>query len=173
MATADCMIFSSRLHGMSYREILLPHLDQLPSLRAQQRIDGFLERRVFRSSPLGRYRIRTIQTLNPRILISLRLKDILPSGLGMSSMITSTLIALIAAVDREDVAVATGSASKTLKRLEIVTLTLDVSVSYLFRTTGQVIGVSLSGALLQSLLARHLRERITGPGAVEIIQSIR
>ncbi|KAG9002808.1 hypothetical protein FRB94_003611 [Tulasnella sp. JGI-2019a] len=47
------------------------------------------------------------------------------------------------------------------------------AVSYLFRTTGQVIGVSLSGALLQSLLVKHLRERITGPGAAEIIQNIR
>lgn len=46
-------------------------------------------------------------------------------------------------------------------------------VSYLFRTTGQVIGVALSGALLQSVLLRSLRARITGPGADELIRSIR
>ncbi|KAG8881415.1 hypothetical protein FRB97_009610 [Tulasnella sp. 331] len=80
--------------------------------------------------------------------------DIVPTGFGNSAVITSTLIAIIASVDREDLAVATG-------------------VTYLFRTTGQVIGVSLSGALLQSLLVKNLRERITGPGAADTIQSIR
>ncbi|KAG9038233.1 hypothetical protein FRB95_002194 [Tulasnella sp. JGI-2019a] len=80
--------------------------------------------------------------------------DILPAGLGIGSVLTTTLIGLIASVDREDVAVATG-------------------ISYLFRTTGQVIGVSLSGALLQSVLVKNLHERITGPGSAEIIQSIR
>lgn len=34
------------------------------------------------------------------------------------------------------------------------------SVSYLFRTTGQVLGVSLSATLLQALLERNLRARI-------------
>ena len=42
------------------------------------------------------------------------------------------------------------------------------AVTYLFRTTGQVLGVSLSGALLQAVLTRKLRERITGPGAIEV-----
>lgn len=42
------------------------------------------------------------------------------------------------------------------------------TVTYLFRTTGQVLGVSLSGALLQAVLTRKLRERITGPGAIEV-----
>jgi len=80
--------------------------------------------------------------------------DMTLSGFGTSSFITSTLIALIAAVGREDVAVATG-------------------ISYLFRTTGQVIGVSLSGALLQAVLLKNLRERIKGPDAAELIRAIR
>ncbi|OSC99177.1 MFS general substrate transporter [Trametes coccinea BRFM310] len=80
--------------------------------------------------------------------------DIVPQGFGMASVITTTLIAMIAGVSREDVAVATG-------------------ITYLFRTTGQVIGVSLSGALLQSILTSKLRERIHGPHAVEIIENIR
>ncbi|KAG8907221.1 hypothetical protein FRB99_005045 [Tulasnella sp. 403] len=80
--------------------------------------------------------------------------DIIPGGFGQSSIITSTLIALIACVGREDMAVATG-------------------VSYLFRTTGQVLGISISGAILQSLLLKNLRERITVPGAAEIIKRIR
>ena len=41
-------------------------------------------------------------------------------------------------------------------------------VSYLFRTTGQVLGVSLSGALTQAILAKELGERITGEGAEEV-----
>ncbi|CAE6457605.1 unnamed protein product [Rhizoctonia solani] len=48
--------------------------------------------------------------------------DIIFGGFGMSSLITSTLIALIASVDKKDYAVATG-------------------ISYLFRTTGQVLGI--------------------------------
>ncbi|KAH8106216.1 vacuolar amino acid permease [Cristinia sonorae] len=80
--------------------------------------------------------------------------DVVPQGLGMASVITTTLIAMIASVTKEDLAVATG-------------------ITYLFRTTGQVLGVSLSGALLQSILTAKLRERIQGPDALEIIESIR
>jgi len=80
--------------------------------------------------------------------------DVVPQGLGMASVITTTLIAMIASVAKEDLAVATG-------------------ITYLFRTSGQVLGVSLSGALLQSILTTKLRERIQGPGALEIIESIR
>ncbi|KAF8609296.1 vacuolar amino acid permease [Ceratobasidium sp. AG-I] len=80
--------------------------------------------------------------------------DIIFSGFGGSSLITSTLIALIASVDKKDYAVATG-------------------ISYLFRTTGQVLGVSLSGALVQAILVSSLRKGIQGPNAEEIILSIR
>jgi len=80
--------------------------------------------------------------------------DLIPHGFGISSMITSTLIAMIANVAKDDIAVATG-------------------VTYLFRTTGQVLGVSLSGALLQAILTKQLRKRITGPEAFEIIERIR
>ena len=47
------------------------------------------------------------------------------------------------------------------------------AVTYLFRTTGQVLGVSLGGAILQSVLLQNLRARITGPGAAELIDRIR
>ena len=56
---------------------------------------------------------------------------------------------MIANVKREDIAVATG-------------------ITYLFRTTGQVLGVTLSGALLQAILTKKLRKRITGPEAFEV-----
>jgi len=80
--------------------------------------------------------------------------DIVPGGLGGSSVITSTLIALISSVDREHIAVATG-------------------LSYVARTTGQVLGVSLSAAVMQAVLTRRLRELITGPGAEDTIRRIR
>ena len=59
------------------------------------------------------------------------------------------LQAIISNVTKEDMAVATG-------------------ITYLFRTTGQVLGVSLSGALLQTVLTTQLRKRITGPNAFEV-----
>ena len=59
---------------------------------------------------------------------------------------------MIANVAREGVAVATG-------------------ILYLFRTTGQVLGVSLSGAILQAVLTKQLQMRITGPGASEVRSS--
>lgn len=43
-------------------------------------------------------------------------------------------------------------------------------MSYLFRTTGQVVGVSLSGALLQAVLKTQLRKRIDDE---ELISNIR
>lgn len=80
--------------------------------------------------------------------------DLVPQGLGMASLITSTLIAMIASVYKEDMAVATG-------------------ITYLFRTTGQVLGVSLSGGLLQAVLTMKLQERIKGPNAAQIVDLIR
>ncbi|THV03269.1 vacuolar amino acid permease [Dendrothele bispora CBS 962.96] len=73
--------------------------------------------------------------------------DIVPQGFGMASLITSTLIAMIAGVQKQDMAVATG-------------------ITYLFRTTGQVLGVALSGAILQAILLQKLRSRIQGPAEV-------
>ena len=61
---------------------------------------------------------------------------------------------MIANVAREDIAVATG-------------------ILFLFRTTGQALGVSLSGAILQAVLATQLRKRITGPEASEVWLSLR
>jgi len=80
--------------------------------------------------------------------------DLIPQGFGMASVITTTFIALIACVSKEDVAVATG-------------------ITYLFRTTGQVLGVSLSGTLMQAVLLSKLQQRIQGPKAEELISRIR
>lgn len=42
-------------------------------------------------------------------------------------------------------------------------------VTYLFRTTGQVLGVSLSGTILQAVLTKKLQERIQGPNAMQVL----
>ncbi|TEB35507.1 vacuolar amino acid permease [Coprinellus micaceus] len=72
--------------------------------------------------------------------------DLLFQGFGMASLITSTLIAMITAVYKPDMPVATG-------------------ITYLFRTTGQVLGVSLGGAITQAVLLARLKARISGPDA--------
>ncbi|BEJ10924.1 hypothetical protein CspHIS471_0103460 [Cutaneotrichosporon sp. HIS471] len=77
-----------------------------------------------------------------------------PMYFSLGAVTTLTIVALIADIGREHVAVAT-------------------SLSYMFRTTGQVLGVSLSGALTQAVLQRELERRITGPGAQKIITKIR
>lgn len=63
--------------------------------------------------------------------------------------LTRTKVAMIASVERADVATATG-------------------ITYLFRYVGQLVGVSLSAALLQSVLTFQLHQRITGPGSIEV-----
>ncbi len=76
--------------------------------------------------------------------------------------------AMIASVTREDLAVATGSTLLSALSASLVQRDRRNAVTYLFRTTGQVIGVSLSGALLQSVLTAKLRERIEGPDAASV-----
>ncbi|CEH19501.1 Predicted transporter (major facilitator superfamily) [Ceraceosorus bombacis] len=79
---------------------------------------------------------------------------IAPLGFGTCGVLTCTLIALINSVSRSDIAVATG-------------------ISYLFRTSGQVVGVAVSGAILQSVLANELKRCIRGPDSAQIIDAIR
>ena len=79
--------------------------------------------------------------------------SIVPAGLGLSAIYTTLLVALMAAVSRAEFGIANG-------------------MIYLFRTLGQVIGVGATGAAMQVVLARLLRQRITGPGADKIISDI-
>ncbi|OZJ03271.1 hypothetical protein BZG36_04907 [Bifiguratus adelaidae] len=75
-------------------------------------------------------------------------------GFGMGTGTTTILIALLAGVERKDFAVAT-------------------SLSYLFKATGNVLGVSLSSAIVQGLLKQRLESVITGPDAADIIDRAR
>ncbi|CCF53325.1 hypothetical protein NDA11_004939 [Ustilago hordei] len=60
-------------------------------------------------------------------------------GAAYGSILTITLVALIASVDPKDMAAATG-------------------VTYLFRATGSVLGISLSSAILQNSLQKNLEK---------------
>ncbi|CAG7849270.1 Multidrug resistance protein fnx1 [Serendipita indica DSM 11827] len=79
---------------------------------------------------------------------------IAPNGLGFAAVQTSTFIAITACVPREDMATAIG-------------------VVYLSRAIGQVLGVSLSGTLFQTILTKQLRARMPGPDASIIVDAVR
>ena len=83
------------------------------------------------------------------------------AGGGVS---TSTIVALIADVGRENVAIATSCLSHCC----LWSVESSHSVSYVARTTGQVIGVALSGAITQSILNKELHNRIRGPDAAKV-----
>jgi len=77
------------------------------------------------------------------------------TGCSYGSMLTITLLALISAVDHEHQAVIT-------------------SASYLFRSTGSTIGISISGAVFQNILNIRLRENLDGvKHGPEIIEKLR
>ncbi|MBW0480770.1 hypothetical protein O181_020485 [Austropuccinia psidii MF-1] len=80
--------------------------------------------------------------------------DIILVGIGFSAISTAALVAIIASIPSKDMAVCTG-------------------LTYLFRYTGQVVGVAASAALLQSIVTGELERRIVGPGSAEIIRRIR
>jgi len=73
------------------------------------------------------------------------------AGIGYSGMLTTTLLALISAVEHKDQAVIT-------------------SASYAFRSTGSAIGITIGSAVFQNLLSKKLWETLGGrDGAGEII----
>ncbi len=79
----------------------------------------------------------------------------LMSGTGYSGMLTTTLLALISAVDHEDQAVIT-------------------SASYAFRSTGSVIGITIASAVFQNILKMKLWGTLGNrEGAAEIVGRLR
>ncbi|WFC98476.1 hypothetical protein MYAM1_001204 [Malassezia yamatoensis] len=73
---------------------------------------------------------------------------------SQAGALTTTLISLINCVDKHAIGVATG-------------------MSYFFRSNGQVLGVALTGGILQVALLKALRNRIVGPEAEQLIAQIR
>ena len=76
-------------------------------------------------------------------------------GIGYAGTLTTTLLALISAVDHKDQAVIT-------------------SASYVFRSTGSAIGITIASAVFQNILKLRLWARLGGwDGAAEIIKRLR
>lgn len=111
---------------------------------------------------------------------------VVPQGLGGVSVTTATLIAYVALVRLLFTKVVSRLTLyfcilrltiKTWNRLinavDRTDMALATGVSYLFRSAGQAVVVSGSGILLQSLLAKDLRQRLYGPDAAELIARIR
>ncbi|KAI6111388.1 major facilitator superfamily domain-containing protein [Pisolithus sp. B1] len=80
--------------------------------------------------------------------------SIIPLGFGNAVVLQTTLVALLAHLPDNLMAVGTG-------------------FGQVFRGLGQVSGVAVSSALFQSKLDSELRKRIYGPDATEIINNIR
>ena len=68
---------------------------------------------------------------------------------------------------------AVGEQPSFSRTLDNLTLYLATGISYLFRYSGQVFGVGLSGGVLQGALNAELHKRITGPDAPKLIERIR
>ena len=79
---------------------------------------------------------------------------VLPQGIGQGYMLNSGFVALQANCARHEIPQIVG-------------------VQWLFRSTGQVVGVATTSAILQGVLTAALRRRITGPHAAELIERIR
>lgn len=90
------------------------------------------------------------------------------TAMGYGGGITTTVVSLMANVNKSDRAVATRGAI-----LLVFTLVLEVperceTVSYFFRSLGSVIGLSLGSTLLQSTLRSTLRHTVQGKDADEV-----
>lgn len=80
--------------------------------------------------------------------------SIVPLGFGASVVLQTTLIALLAFVDKPSMAVAMGFVQ-------------------LFSGLGQVSGVAISSALFQTILSGELRERLHGPDSEKLIKRVK
>ena len=74
---------------------------------------------------------------------------IISNNLGIGAGITSTLVALVANAGPEDQAVAT-------------------AVSYLFRSLGSVVGLSVGTTLTNDVVRNTLRKRLSGDDVEEV-----
>lgn len=94
--------------------------------------------------------IASISYDTPRLIVSALL--FIP-GFGAGLYYTTTLVGMIAAIPLEQQAVCT-------------------SVVYGFRTIGATVGVAIANAIFQNVLILRLEDRITGPGAEDIIRKV-
>jgi len=77
--------------------------------------------------------------------------SMIPGGASYGGILTISLVALIASIDPKDMAAATG-------------------VTYLFRATGSVLGISLSSAILQNTLQTNLEKSGLPQKTIDLIR---
>ncbi|CCG83941.1 protein of unknown function [Taphrina deformans PYCC 5710] len=78
-----------------------------------------------------------VSTLGADCTVPQQLLYLVPGGFGYAGLLTANLIALLSAIKPEDMAAATGT-------------------SYLFRSTGSILGISVSNSVLNTLLTKRL-----------------
>jgi high-affinity nickel permease len=88
---------------------------------------------------------------------------VFPFGVGFGGCITLLLIALISSVSVEGL--------KLCELFLIVDQATATGMSYLFRSTGSVVGITTTQCVLQNLLKTWLTQRIHGPDA-EYVKSL-
>ncbi|CAO3677415.1 unnamed protein product [Umbelopsis ramanniana] len=113
----------------------------------------------FKSYMVGTYFLLSvamfgISTWVPSTPTWLQIGAMLLDGFSAGGGLTSSLVAMLSSVESQDIATIS-------------------SISYLFRSTGGVIGVSLVSTVFQGKLKEYLEQTITGPDAKEIIDLVR
>lgn len=78
-----------------------------------------------------------VSTLDVDSTIAQQFLYIIPGGFGYGGLLTATLVALLSSIKPDEMASATGT-------------------SYLFRSTGSILGISVSNSVLNALLAKRL-----------------
>ncbi|SCV67014.1 BQ2448_5660 [Microbotryum intermedium] len=106
------------------------------------------------STILGSLSILSIVFLHPSSPSWVKWLQILPFGFALSTSITTSLAAIMASVPQSTIPTVTGAI-------------------WLFRASGQIIGVGGASAVFQGLLVPALRVRFQGPGAEDLIKRIR
>jgi hypothetical protein len=93
---------------------------------------------------------------------------------GLGSGVTTTLIALISNAGPEDQAIATAGAVSSRFPYFVFVFALHhvehlpLTVSYLFRSLGTVVTLSIGSSITQYTLRGHLRARLSGEDAEEV-----
>lgn len=89
-----------------------------------------------------------LSSLNERSSVVVQWLSVVPMGAGFSGLLTATMIAMLNTVEAHEIAIATG-------------------FTFMFRSLGQVTGVSLSTAVFQTVLNRELHHTFEDEGIID------
>jgi hypothetical protein len=88
----------------------------------------------------------------------------------LGSGITTSLISLIANAGQEDQAIATAGAQLSFRPVASLTSAHNHTVSYLFRSLGSVVGLSVGSTLVQGTLRSALYRKLSGTDVDEVCE---